>query len=60
MRRNPLMSIWLSAANRAASTGRGVMMAAARRQQAAATKAATKEVSTFWARALRPKARKGR
>ena len=60
--RNPLMSIWLSAANRVANTGRGMIMAAAKRQQASATAAATKEASNFWTRALRDNARsrKGR
>lgn len=48
------MSIWLSAANRVANTGRGVMMAAAKRQQTAATK----EAASFWTRALRGKARR--
>lgn len=51
MARNPFMSLWLSAANRVANTGRGVAIAAARRQQAAATATAAKEVSNFWARA---------
>ncbi len=52
MARNPFMSLWLSAANRVANTGRGLAMAATRRQQAAATAATAKEVSGFWARAL--------
>lgn len=38
-RRNPFMSMWLSAANRVAGTGRGLLTAAVRRQQAAATAA---------------------
>lgn len=36
-RRNPFMSLWLSAANRVAGTGRGLLTAAVRRQQTAAT-----------------------
>ncbi|UPY38804.1 hypothetical protein [Sediminicoccus sp. KRV36] len=62
--RNPLMSLWLSAANRAANTGRGMMMAEAKRQQTALTTATTQDVTRFWARALRsvsvPPPRKGR
>jgi len=38
--KNPWMSLWLSAANRAAGTARGHWMAEAQRQQAAATRAA--------------------
>jgi hypothetical protein len=38
-RRNPFMSMWLSAANRVAGTGRGLLTVAVRRQQAAATAA---------------------
>lgn len=57
--RNPLLSVWLSAANRVANAGRGVVMAASRRQQAAATAAATKEVTSFWTRALRGAAKPG-
>jgi hypothetical protein len=33
--KNPWMSLWLSAANRAAGTARGLWLAEARRQQAA-------------------------
>ena len=36
--KNPFMSMWLSAANRAAGTGRGMWMAEARRQQTAAAR----------------------
>jgi len=59
MAKNPFMSLWLSAANKAANTGRGVVMAATRRQQAAATREAAKSVSDFWTKALfrRPKGR---
>jgi len=53
MARNPFMSLWLSAANRVANTGRGLAMAATRRQRAAATAEATRQVTTFWTRAWR-------
>ncbi|WP_232478838.1 hypothetical protein [Roseomonas rosulenta] len=46
------MSLWLSAANRVASTGRGLAMAATRRQQATTSATAAKEISSFWTRAL--------
>jgi len=39
--KNPWMSLWLSAANKAAGTARGLRTAEARRQQTAATKAMT-------------------
>jgi hypothetical protein len=42
------MSLWLSGANRAAATGKGLVMAAARRQQTAAVKETTKAVNSFW------------
>lgn len=38
--KNPLMSAWLSAANRAIGTGRGLMTAEMRRSQSAAAKEA--------------------
>lgn len=40
--KNPWMSLWLSAANRAAGTARGYWMAEAQRQQKAFAKAAEK------------------
>lgn len=40
--KNPWMSLWLSAANRAAGTARGYWMAEAQRQQRAFAKAAEK------------------
>jgi hypothetical protein len=40
--KNPWMSLWLSAANRAAGTARGLWMAEARRQQKAMAKQAAK------------------
>ena len=47
------MSLWLSAANRVANTGRGLATAAARRQQTAITNEAAKSVVGFWSRALK-------
>ncbi|PZW48763.1 hypothetical protein C8P66_104180 [Humitalea rosea] len=43
--KNPFMSLWLSAANRAAGAGLGLWTAAARRQQAAMTR---KAINDFW------------
>ena len=42
--RNPWMSLWLSAANKAAGTARGLWMAEARRQQ----QAFANEVAKAW------------
>jgi hypothetical protein len=42
--KNPWMSLWLSAANKAAGTGRALWAAEARRQQASLTK----EVMKTW------------
>jgi hypothetical protein len=56
--KNPWMSLWLSAANRAAGTARGLWMAEAQRQQ----QAFAKEAAKAWglgAKADRP-ARKAR
>ncbi len=43
--KNPFMSMWLSAANRAAGMGRAFWTAEARRQQAAFVKGLAKGVS---------------
>ncbi len=43
--KNPFMSAWLSAANKAASAGRGVWAAEVKRQQAAWVKAVTAGVT---------------
>ncbi len=40
--KNPFMSMWLSAANRAAGTARGMWMAEAKKQQTAAVKKMSK------------------
>jgi hypothetical protein len=42
--KNPWMSLWLSAANRAAGTARGMWTAEARRQQ----QAASREIAKAW------------
>ena len=46
--RNPWMSIYLSAANRAAGAARGQIMSEAARQQTAAGKAAASQIKSFW------------
>lgn len=48
--RNPVMSRWLSLANRVAGAGRGIATAAARRQQAAATRAMARGAADAWTR----------
>lgn len=45
LKKNPLMSMWLSAANTWAGAARGAMTAEARRLQKAATKAALRPAS---------------
>ena len=42
--KNPWMSMWLSAANKAANTGRGLWMAEAKKQQRALARDAAKSV----------------
>lgn len=51
-RKNPFMSLWLSAANRITHAGGGAMSAAVRRQQSAMAAEAAKAVTAFWRRAL--------
>jgi hypothetical protein len=46
--KNPFMSMWLSAANRAVGSGAGFWKASARRQQTAALNEANKAVISFW------------
>ena len=48
-RKNPLMSLWLSGANKAMNTLRGHVMAQAKRQTAKATTKATKDILAVWA-----------
>jgi hypothetical protein len=56
--KNPFMSIWLSAANRAAAMGRGIGAAAVRRQQTAALNGTTKAITSFWTMKPKTKARR--
>jgi hypothetical protein len=53
--KNPFMSMWLSAANRAAATVRGSGAAAVRRQQTAVLNETTKAITSFWT--MKPKAK---
>jgi hypothetical protein len=46
--KNPFMSLWLSAANRAAAHGSGIWKAAVRRQQTTALNEANKAMMAFW------------
>ena len=54
LKKNPFMSLWLSAANRAAGSLRGQ----AKRQLKAAVTAATDENSKLWSAAMVPPAAK--
>jgi len=57
--KNPAMSIWLSAANRAAGSARGQATAAAKRQVAATQAQAAKQIIDFWSgKATTPASRK--
>lgn len=47
-RKNPLMSMWLSAANKAVGSARGTVTAAARRQAAASQADMTRQIVDFW------------
>ena len=49
LKKNPFMSMWLSAANRAAGSARGEAMSAVMRQVAASQAEATRQVVDFWA-----------
>ena len=46
--KNPFMSMWLSAANRTASTARGHATAAAKRQVATAQADVMRQIVDFW------------
>lgn len=58
MKKNPMMSFWLSGAHSAAGKvlgpARGLMTAAARRQQKAMLRDAEKMATAFWSGALKP------
>jgi hypothetical protein len=47
-KKNPFMSMWLTAANSAVARGRGQATSAARRQVAATQADATRQVLDFW------------
>ncbi len=47
-KKNPLMSMWLSAANKAAGSARGQVMASAKREVAATQADIAKQVVDFW------------
>lgn len=58
-KKNPLMSMWLSAANRAAGTARGQATAMAKRQVAATQAEAARQIVDFWSgKATQPTPRK--
>ncbi len=58
-KKNPLMSMWLSAANRTAGTVRGQAAATAKRQVATAQTEMARQIVDFWSgKPARPPARK--
>jgi hypothetical protein len=52
MKKNPLLSMWLSSANAALGWSRGRATAEAHRQMAAITSQATQQMIRFWTAAL--------
>ena len=48
MKKNPLMSMWLSGANAVAGSARSRIMAESKRQRAAMTRRGMKQVTDFW------------
>jgi len=48
LKKNPFMSMWLTAANTAAGRGRGQATSAARRQVAATQAEVTRQIVDFW------------
>jgi hypothetical protein len=54
LKKNPFMSMWLSAANSAAGSIRGQVTAQAKRQIATSTTRATHDALDIWSRALTP------
>jgi hypothetical protein len=49
VKKNPFMSMWLTAANQVAGSARGQVTSAARRQVAATQAGATRQIIDFWA-----------
>jgi len=47
-KKNPLMSMWLSSANKAVSASRGQVAAAAKRQVASTQAEAVRQIVDFW------------
>lgn len=47
-KKNPLMSLWMSAANSAAGSTRGLWLAEMQRQQSAMMQEFTKQMINFW------------
>ena len=52
LKKNPFMSLWVSAANRMAGSVRGYALSQAKRQAAAATNEVRKETVKLWTDAL--------
>lgn len=52
LKKNPFMSMWLSAANSATSSARGQVAASVKRQSHAVVTQATQDVMSFWTGAL--------
>ena len=52
LKKNPYMSMWLSAANRAGNTARGTITSEAKRQTTAAVSQASRDIFGFWTEAL--------
>ena len=48
VKKNPFMSMWLSAANKTANSARGQATSAAKRQVAATQAEATRQILDFW------------
>lgn len=55
MKKNPLLSIWLSSVNSAMGSARGHATAAAKRQARTMMSTAAKQMANFWDSALEPR-----
>jgi hypothetical protein len=58
LKKNPLMSMWLSAANTAAGRARSAASAEARKQQTALTKQTVRFWTGGWLAAVKPRRRR--
>lgn len=56
LKKNPLLSIWLSGANRAAGSLRGRAANGAKRHAAAVTSTVSRQIFDFWTGGLAPRA----